>query len=148
MKKSTWIGIVVIAFVAGYAGSWTQQRNADSISPVLKIASESNGVPSRVASSGMVLSSFEEASAISTPTVVFIKTVSAVRYENPLGWFWDFDPFGSRGKASSTGSGVIVNADGYIVTNNHVIQGAEQISVVLNKDKKEYKAEVIGTDPS
>ena len=44
--------------------------------------------------------------------------------------------------------GVIVNPDGYIVTNNHVIQGAEQITVVLNKDKKEYKAEIIGTDPS
>jgi len=148
MKKSTWIGMVLVAFMAGYAGSWTQQRNTYNTTPTLKIASESNGVPSRVASSGMVLSSFEEASAISTPTVVFIKTVSTVRYENPLGWFWDFDPFGSRGKASSTGSGVIVNADGYIVTNNHVIQGAEQISVVLNKDKKEYKAEVIGTDPS
>ena len=148
MKKTTWIGIVLVAFVAGFAGSWIQKIGADSQAPTLKIAPESAGVPTRVASSGMGLTSFEDASAISTPTVVFIKTISTVRYESPFGWFWDFDPFGSRGKASSTGSGVIVNADGYIVTNNHVIQGAEQISVVLNKDKKEYKAEVIGTDPS
>jgi len=45
-----------------------------------------------------------------------------------------------------TGSGVIVSADGYIVTNNHVVSGASEISVTLN-DSRELKAELIGTDP-
>lgn len=148
MKQKTWIGILAVAFTAGFAGSWVQGFIANKRTSPLRVATDYPAIPSRMASSGMALSSFEQASAISTPTVVFIKTVSTVRYENPLGWFWDFDPFGSRGKASSTGSGVIVNADGYIVTNNHVIQGAEEIAVVLNKDKREYKATVIGTDPS
>ena len=148
MKKLTWIGILAVAFIAGFAGSWVQGWIENKHTSPLRVASDYPSIPGRMASSGMDLSSFEQASAISTPTVVFIKTISTVRYENPLGWFWDFDPFGSRGKASSTGSGVIVNADGYIVTNNHVIQGAEEISVVLNKDKREYKATVIGTDPS
>ena len=103
MKKSAWILVVLLAFLAGYAGSWLQQSQSDN--PTLRVASETNSIPSRVASSGLALTSFEDASAISTPTVVFIKTISTVRYESPLGWFWDFDPFGSRGKASSTGSG-------------------------------------------
>jgi len=45
-----------------------------------------------------------------------------------------------------TGSGVIVSADGYIVTNNHVVSGASEITVTLN-DTRELKAELIGTDP-
>ena len=47
----------------------------------------------------------------------------------------------------ATGSGVILSKDGYIVTNNHVIDGAQKITVTLN-DKKEYEATLIGADPS
>ncbi len=46
-----------------------------------------------------------------------------------------------------SGSGVIISQDGYIVTNNHVIAGANKIEVILN-DKRIYTAEVVGTDPS
>ncbi|MFV0564550.1 MAG: trypsin-like peptidase domain-containing protein [Flavobacteriaceae bacterium] len=46
-----------------------------------------------------------------------------------------------------TGSGVIINADGYIVTNNHVISNSEQLSVTLNNNKT-YEAKIIGTDPN
>ncbi len=45
------------------------------------------------------------------------------------------------------GSGVIISKDGYIVTNNHVIEGADEISVKLN-DNRELKGRIIGTDPS
>lgn len=148
MNRKNWIAIVLVSMTSGFVGSWIfSGGSANTV--VLNTASEnSNLVPSRVANSGMDLNSFEKASAASTPSVVFIKTISTVQYESPFGGlFWDFDPFGSRGKASSTGSGVIVNSNGYIVTNNHVIQGAESISVVLNKGKKEYVAKVVGTDP-
>lgn len=93
--------------------------------------------------------SFVLASKVSTPSVVFIKTTAMVQQRDPFGLFFDgWDPFGSIGKVSSTGSGVIVRKDGYIITNLHVIKDAQTIEVVLNNKKKSYTATLIGTDPS
>ena len=93
--------------------------------------------------------SFVLASKVSTPSVVFIKTTAMVQQRTPFGMFFDgWDPFGSIGKVSSTGSGVIVRKDGYIVTNLHVVKDAQTIEVVLNNKKKSYTATLVGTDPS
>ena len=61
------------------------------------------------------------------------------------------DPFGRRFRVPNnpsvgSGSGVIINAEGFIVTNNHVINGAEDLEVTLN-DKRKFKAKLIGSDP-
>ena len=88
--------------------------------------------------------SFSEASKLSRSSVVYIKTVSQEEYGNTfLEWF-----FGERPSQSviSTGSGVIYTSDGYIVTNNHVIENADEIEVIY--EKRNYKAELIGADPS
>ena len=45
------------------------------------------------------------------------------------------------------GSGVIVSPDGYILTANHVVEGADEIKISIGENKKEYAAKVIGTDP-
>ncbi|MBN8576275.1 MAG: Do family serine endopeptidase [Cytophagales bacterium] len=60
-------------------------------------------------------------------------------------FFFD-SPFENQMPRQSTGSGVIINRDGYIVTNNHVVEGSEIVQVTLS-DNRELKAEVIGTDP-
>ncbi|MBS1487729.1 MAG: Do family serine endopeptidase [Bacteroidetes bacterium] len=66
---------------------------------------------------------------------------------DPIQQFF-FGPNGpqQQGPSVSSGSGVIINADGYIVTNNHVVQDADVVDVTLN-DNRSFKAEVIGTDP-
>lgn len=53
----------------------------------------------------------------------------------------------SKPQLRGSGSGVIISADGYIVTNNHVVDGADKLTVTLN-DNSEYNARVIGTDPN
>jgi Do/DeqQ family serine protease len=88
--------------------------------------------------------SFTDASRLSTSSVVYIKTVMEREYSNTfLEWF-----FGERPSQSfiSTGSGVIYTSDGYVVTNNHVIENADAIEVI--HEKRTYKAELIGSDPS
>lgn len=92
--------------------------------------------------------SFAEASAVSTKSVVYIKTIDDRSYDR-LTWFDLF--FNNRGGgrergATGSGSGVILSSDGYIVTNNHVIDGSSNIEVVIGKET--YQAAIIGTDPS
>lgn len=84
-----------------------------------------------------------------TPAVVHIKSTQNGRTQDAQGGdpFREF--FGPRyqpGPSQSSGSGVIVNESGYIVTNNHVVQDAEVVEVTLSNNRS-YKAEVIGTDP-
>jgi len=101
-----------------------------------------------------------EVATVATPSVVNISTTRVIktREEAPFDFFED--PFFRRffgdqlphpdipkeHKEQSLGSGVIVSEDGYIVTNNHVIEKAQEIKVMLSS-KKDYKAKLIGADP-
>ena len=97
---------------------------------------------------GAAPSGFAAAARKAAPAVVSINTSkSATR--NPHGndpWFRFF--FGDPGEQaqSGLGSGVIVSPSGYILTNNHVVEGADEIEVMLN-DSRRARAKVIGTDP-
>lgn len=86
-----------------------------------------------------------------TPSVVHIRTTyrDGMRANSPFNDFFK-DYFGERyerrgGPARGAGSGVVISADGYIVTNNHVIANADEIEVVLN-DNRSYQAKVVGAD--
>jgi len=68
------------------------------------------------------------------------------RLPEPWPGFFNGDPDGESEGASGMGSGVIVSANGYVLTNNHVVEGANQIEVILN-DHRRTRAKVIGTDP-
>lgn len=106
---------------------------------------------------------FTQAAAAASPAVVHIKTKTNPRQvnnslpnqRNPLSdMFGDdlLDQLFGNGRQRSipqmaSGSGVIVSEDGYIVTNNHVVSGADEVTVVLS-NKKSYTAKVVGADPS
>lgn len=110
---------------------------------------------------------FTEAAQAATPAVVHIKTKTKAKQisnnlpqrKNPFGDLFgdgDDDPFkdffnGPRmqmiPEQRASGSGVIISVDGYIVTNNHVIDGADEITVTL-ANKQTYKAKLVGNDAS
>lgn len=98
--------------------------------------------------SSEVPTSFADVAEKVTPAVVHIRSTQRMtRQDNSADPFREF--FGiprNYGPSQSSGSGVIINASGYIVTNNHVVQGADMVDVTLN-DNRTFKAEVIGTDP-
>ena len=86
---------------------------------------------------------------ISTTTTV-VQNTNPFPFEFPPGspfedMFRDFGEPQQR-RTSALGSGFIIDADGTVVTNNHVIQGAEDIFVTVNGEK-EYEAEIVGADP-
>jgi len=122
-----------------------------SVPASLKLA-DSNEGPSK--------SSFAPVVKAVLPTVVNISSSKVVRTPNQLygpmmdPFFQQFFGDGADGRFNiprerrerSLGSGVIVSPEGYILTNNHVVDGATDIRVTLS-DKREFKATIIGTDP-
>ncbi|MFN8254026.1 MAG: trypsin-like peptidase domain-containing protein [Ferruginibacter sp.] len=108
---------------------------------------------------------FTAPSAAALPAVVHIKTKTNAKQvsnnlpksRSPFSDFFGndeiFDQLFGNGRGGiipeqrASGSGVIISDDGYIVTNNHVVQNADELTVTLN-NKKTYKAKVVGTDPA
>jgi len=155
MKK---IGLIVFAAFLGGAvaiGAYKLlERNTDAYTLAEKqnMMFTSNAV--KIASSGSV--DFVQAAAAVSPAVVHIKTTygnkpSGDSQGNSIEDF--FDLFGGGGGRRSntpraaSGSGVILTSDGYIVTNNHVVDNADKIEVVLSNRRKVI-AKVIGKDPN
>ncbi|MBL9194519.1 MAG: Do family serine endopeptidase [Opitutaceae bacterium] len=82
-------------------------------------------------------------------SVYSTKIVTQRRQVNPLfrQFFPDQVPPERESREQGLGSGVIVSADGYILTNNHVVEGADELNISL-PDEREFKAKLIGSDPS
>jgi serine protease Do len=150
--KKRLISSLMIILIAGFIGSYALEseiaakKEPEIESPVM-----------------MVPASFSELAKQAQPGVVNIRTVKTVKgggrvfrhfFGNP---FNPQDPFHNFGpapderapdyKQRSLGSGFIIDRDGYIVTNNHVIEGADEIKVSL-ADDKEFDAEIVGRDPN
>lgn len=147
--------IIVIACLAGFAGAFlciklmvnpaAEHQNPSGFENVS--LDNPGSYPSAVTlSSSSALTTpvdFNVAASRAIPSVVYINSISqGASYS-----YWDLlFGGGSPQTRVSSGSGVIFRADGYIVTNNHVVGSAEKIEVIHNK--RVYTAELVGTDPS
>ncbi|MEO9804702.1 MAG: trypsin-like peptidase domain-containing protein [Reichenbachiella sp.] len=153
---SRYIKIGLIAFLSAGMGVWitfqyiqfTELQGSQldlKISKIDKDNTHSQFINEKqVVSRLLPAEDFVDASEQSTNSVVFIKNLSVINYRTGHWMDWFFEPRTSQ--RISTGSGVILSEDGYIVTNNHVIEDADEIEVVHKK--RSYKGIVIGADPS
>lgn len=153
--------LVVLSFFSAtlggiFAVQWSQQGQAGheseiSIQPVSSPyafrGSAAASVPSE-APSGNAALDFRNAAHRALDAVVHVRTAQKMNTGN--GWYdWSglFQPKGSTHVQTGSGSGVILDASGYIVTNHHVIEGADVIEVGLH-DNRSLQAELIGSDPT
>ena len=148
--------VAVSAIVGAGAGYWAS-REAANQSSVPGANAAGAGAPislatysGQAAPQGIAPVDFTQAAERSVEAVVHVKTkyYRQQQYVDPFYQFFFGRPKQSQQpSAMASGSGVILSNDGYIVTNNHVIEDANEIEVVLN-DKRTFTAKLIGTDPN
>ena len=161
MKLQQIVPVILISAVTSVGTMWAYNKFVGG-EKVIYNASDSNYVPSNYAGffDGMnnnAPNDFSQAAAAAIPATVHIKTKANRTASNNLprrsplfdlfGFDWDEGMTPRSMPQMASGSGAIISDDGYIVTNNHVIDGADEITVTMS-DKKTYKAKLIGADPS
>jgi len=142
---------LLVALVGGFIALWAYTRYFDTPKTVTVMQEQAMRYASLPTTSGD-LPDLTFAAENSVHAVVHIQVTQKGGYYSTNNIFdFFFGDGGSRSQQApvrqGVGSGVIISPDGFIVTNNHVVDDADEISVVLN-DKREFKAKLIGTDPS
>jgi serine protease Do len=136
-------GLVGGLIVVGAMNLTNRNVNVPPPNNFAKLASETTVI------GGVV--DLSQAARTATPSVVYIESSESTQNANRRA---QQDPFSSffgfrMGPKKGTGSGVIISQDGYIVTNNHVIDFADEVKVTLpSPDNRVFTAKVVGTDPS
>ena len=145
MKRISSLFLVSLLSGATTLGAYKLVFDNNNSSSALSIAAPQSSYTRNVSMGGPENVDFTAAADKAVHTVVHVKNTSYATASNPMMEFF----YGSRGGQPQpqigTGSGVIITADGYIVTNNHVIQNASELEVTLNNNKS-YKAKLVGTD--
>src|SRR6058998_1727500 len=147
-------GLVAIAFVVGLAFASTLNLPKTGGAAESRVATQSAAPASQmpqVKPAAELGEAFVSIAEDVKPAVVFIKSQHVERGESqrlPPGFEDVFPQMRRRPQVEQgSGSGFIVSPDGYILTNNHVVAGADRVTVKLY-DKREFAAKVVGTDPN
>ncbi|MFM7216498.1 MAG: Do family serine endopeptidase [Bacteroidota bacterium] len=152
MRKT--VILVLLATTSGFAGAFLFQKSENSSTGRSKGPIGTRAMPIRTnytMNGAAGLPDFTVAAEQTVHGVVHVNTTFSSR-GNGQGSF-GFDPFNFWGqpmpqrKQEASGSGVIISEDGYIITNNHVVENADKVEVTLN-DNRKFEARIIGTDPS
>ncbi len=161
MKKVTIIGILAAAALTGGLTAYSVQKLTDGRQKAF-IVEYNDKVPTHFTS--YEKDNYPDLTYAAENAVQAVVSIEARREVGGSsygggGGYEEWDPFfqffgipQQRGQVipreqRAGGSGVIITADGYIVTNNHVVEGADDLRVTLN-DKRSFKAKLIGTDPA
>ncbi|MEN8200980.1 MAG: Do family serine endopeptidase [Bacteroidota bacterium] len=150
MKAKRFFGLLTVAVLGALLAVIVYAKLFQTEATVLEVPVEPRArYVNLPASSGGEVIDFTQAVDQSIDAVVHVKTKEFREYAvNPLyEFFFGDQPQGEPAPILGFGSGVIISDKGYIVTNNHVIKGSDEIVVVLN-DKREFTAELMGTDPT
>lgn len=129
-----------------------QAKNDQSYNEYQSVNKTNKNIPTHLTNYAVPQSiDFTEAAEKTVNAVVHIKTEMQVKTNSYDDFFGTFRYYFGNPYHSNTyvafGSGVIISPDGYIVTNNHVVEGADRITVTLN-NKDEREATIVGTDPT
>ena len=151
-SQAVTVAVAVLFVVATLKPEWL--RNGAAIAPPGLVTLPAPAVPTGVSSTApgaVVVNSYAAAARLATPAVVSVTArkppLRNAQSNDP--WFRFF--FGDRAQQQQQpqvglGSGVIVSPQGYLLTNNHVVEGADDIEVQLT-DGRQANAKLIGTDP-
>jgi len=165
MKARQVFAIILISASTAIASMWGYNHFASGKTYYYSQTQDSSKLPANYAKffdgqkNGTGPVDFTDAASAAIPATVHIKTKTTrtasnnLPKKNPFSDLFGIDPddfFGDRLRSMpemASGSGVIISDDGYIVTNNHVVDGADEVTVTLS-NRKSFKAKVVATDPS
>jgi Do/DeqQ family serine protease len=153
MKGKGLITTLLVALFGALAGLFIYTRFLDRDKLVIGNEKEKQMIEENARYTSLLpqsgVNDFTFAAEHTVHAVVHVKTKATVSssYSNPLYEFFYGPGSGRPREVRGFGSGVIVTENGYIVTNNHVIEDADEVDVTLN-DKRTFSADVVGRDPS